>query len=873
MRGKSKTKEQLIAELAELRQRIAELEAAETARKQAEQALRETHDYLENLFNYANAPIIVWNPEFKITRFNHAFEHLTGYTADEVIGQELRMLFPEASREESLSKIARALSGEYWESVGIPILCKDGETRLALWNSANIYAEDSTTLLATIAQGVDITAHKRAEERIEHLNLVLRAIRRVNQLITREKDRERLLQSACDNLIETRGYYSAWIALLDEAGGLVTAVEAGLGEDFLPLTEQLKRGELTACGRRALSQLGVVVTEDPLSACADCPLSVNYGGRGAMTVRLEHGEKVYGLVSVSVPRDPVADEEEQALFKEVAGDIAFALHSIELEEERKRAEEALRREHDLAEALEEAAAAFSSTLEPDQVLDRILEQVERVVPGDASNIMLIEDSTVRVVRWRGYEHLGVEEQIASFAAPIADYSNLVKMVQTGKPVVIPDLAADPDQVPPEGWEWLRSYVGAPIQVRNLTVGFLNVASTRPGQFGPADAQRLEAFASHAAAAIENAGLYRELRNHAEQLEERVQERTAQLQAQYARLETILRSTSDGIVVTDDGGAILQTNPVAQAWLTQTLSPEDAERLRETVRDLARRADERPEMVLELTGLGLQVNAAPISEPRLTLPPASGGPVGVEAAAVVAIHDVSHLKALDRMRSRFVSNVSHELRTPITTVKLYAALMRRRPEKWEEYLDALEREVDLQARLVEDILQISRIDAGRVDMKPRPTPINELTEVAVVSHQVLAQNRGLTLEHQPAEPGPVALVDPAQMMQVLNNLVRNAIHYTPEGGKVVISTSKGEAEGRVWATLTVADTGIGIPEEELPHIFERFFRGDEPRLMQVPGTGLGLAIAKEIVELHGGRVTVESLVGEGSTFTVWLPISS
>jgi len=182
-------------------------------------------------------------------------------------------------------------------------------------------------------------------------------------------------------------------------------------------------------------------------------------------------------------------------------------------------------------------------------------------------------------------------------------------------------------------------------------------------------------------------------------------------------------------------------------------------------------------------------------------------------------------------------------------------------------------VDLQARLVEDILQISRIDAGRLDIKPRPTPLNELTEVAVASHQVLTQDRGLTLEHRPAEPGPVALVDPQQMMQVLNNLVRNAINYTPEGRKVMISTGKDEAEGRVWATLTVADTGIGIPEEELPHIFERFFRGDEPRQMQVPGTGLGLAIVKEIVELHGGRVTVESLMGEGSTFTVWLPVSS
>ncbi|MCK4450583.1 MAG: PAS domain S-box protein, partial [Anaerolineae bacterium] len=171
---------------------------------------------------------------------------------------------------------------------------------------------------------------------------MLRAIRNVNQLITREKSRDRLLQSACDNLIETRGYYSVWIALLDEVGGLVTAAEAGLGGDFLPIVERLKRGDLIACGRRALSQQGGVVIEDPLSACADCPLSANCGSRGAMTVRLEHEGEVYGLSSVSIPADFTADEEEQALFEEVAGDIAFALHSIELEERRKRAEEELR---------------------------------------------------------------------------------------------------------------------------------------------------------------------------------------------------------------------------------------------------------------------------------------------------------------------------------------------------------------------------------------------------------------------------------------------------------------------------------------------------------------------------------------------------
>ncbi|MDI6886382.1 MAG: ATP-binding protein [archaeon] len=179
------------------------------------------------------------------------------------------------------------------------------------------------------------------QAKLIHLNSVLRAIRKVNQLIAREKDRNRLLQGACENLIETRGYYNAWIALVDESGRLVTSAEAGLGEAFMPMIERLKRGEVTDCGQRALKQSGVIVTEDPLSACSDCPLMKKYEGRGALAIRLEYGENVYGLLSASVPAELVADKEEQALFKELAGDIAFALHSIELEE-RKREEEKLK---------------------------------------------------------------------------------------------------------------------------------------------------------------------------------------------------------------------------------------------------------------------------------------------------------------------------------------------------------------------------------------------------------------------------------------------------------------------------------------------------------------------------------------------------
>ncbi|MGD2147336.1 MAG: HAMP domain-containing sensor histidine kinase, partial [Anaerolineae bacterium] len=267
-------------------------------------------------------------------------------------------------------------------------------------------------------------------------------------------------------------------------------------------------------------------------------------------------------------------------------------------------------------------------------------------------------------------------------------------------------------------------------------------------------------------------------------------------------------------------------------------------------------------MLELSGLDLQLTAAPVSNPEME-----------EARAVIAIHDVTHLKALNRMKSRFVSNVSHELRTPIATIKLLAHLMEQQPERWEEYLGPLIREADHQARLVRGILEMSRVDAGRLELRPSPTSLNHLAEIAVSSHQAQAEEHGLTLTYCSGDCDPIALADSQWMTQVMNNLMSNAIRYTLAGGEITVETGIQYAEGRSWATVTVSDTGIGIPADELPHVFDRFFRGEEPRTMQISGTGLGLAILKEIVELHGGQVTVESQVDQGSSFRVWLPLES
>ncbi len=589
-------------------------------------------------------------------------------------------------------------------------------------------------------------------------------------------------------------------------------------------------------------------TEEP-----DHPESKRMMG-AELAVPIVIGEDVVGVLHVESGEPEAFDEEDVVFLMAVAGHLGMALENARLFE----AGQGQRR---FAEALQEAAAAISSTLNLEQVLDRILEQVERVVSGDAYSIVLMEDDHAEVTRYRGQVEMGEADEFAAAVVSLCQYPDFTNASSAPRSVVVPDTAADKGWTRREGAEWLRSCVGAAVQIGDSIVGYLSVLSTEPDQFDSEDGLRLESFARHAATAIENARLYERLRTHADTLGERVEERTAQLRVQYARLEAILSSTVNGIVVTGRDGELLLANPVARDWLTRSLLPEEAALLRETIQDLGRHADEDPQRILELTGLDLQLRAAAIREPG----------VG-DASAVVAIHDISHLKALSRMKSRFVSNVSHELRTPIATIKLLVHLMQKHPERWKDYLEPLAQEANHQANLVEDILEISRVDAGRLAIEPERTNLQELVELAVANQETRAQERGLTISCGSHEPGPVSLVDTHRLAQVLGNLIDNAIRHSPEGSDIVVSAGKARARGRDWAVIEVTDTGAGIPEDELPYVFDRFFRGERSRRMQISGTGLGLAIVKEIVELHGGRVTVESEVDEGSTFTVWLPLA-
>jgi signal transduction histidine kinase len=230
--------------------------------------------------------------------------------------------------------------------------------------------------------------------------------------------------------------------------------------------------------------------------------------------------------------------------------------------------------------------------------------------------------------------------------------------------------------------------------------------------------------------------------------------------------------------------------------------------------------------------------------------------------------LSRLENLFHMQRRFMADVGHELRTPLTVIKGNVQIMRRMGSTDEESLSSIESEVDRLTRLVGDLLLLAQAESGKIPLDRR------LVELDSMLLEVLNQMRVLTREKLQLRLGDFDQVlvcgDQDRLKQVLVNLISNAINYTPAGGEVVVGLGKANNQAR----MTVSDNGAGIPAEDLPHIFERFYRGEKARTRARDGKGfgLGLSIAYWIVRHHGGRIEVDSTEGKGTTFCVWLPLA-
>lgn len=231
-----------------------------------------------------------------------------------------------------------------------------------------------------------------------------------------------------------------------------------------------------------------------------------------------------------------------------------------------------------------------------------------------------------------------------------------------------------------------------------------------------------------------------------------------------------------------------------------------------------------------------------------------------------------LRTLGKAKDEFVANVSHELRSPITSMTMYEDLLTRRPDRLNQYLPVLKRETLRLGELIEDLLSISRLDQGRVELKLETFDLNELIQEFVVDRTPLAETRGLALDYTEMTGLPSVTGDRGLLGQSISILLTNSLNYTPAGGRVYVSSDIRHVDGRPWVGFIIHDTGPGITEEDQKRLFTRFYRGQIGRRSGYSGTGLGLAIAKEIIERHRGHIEVrsEGIPGKGATFNVWLP---
>ena len=247
--------------------------------------------------------------------------------------------------------------------------------------------------------------------------------------------------------------------------------------------------------------------------------------------------------------------------------------------------------------------------------------------------------------------------------------------------------------------------------------------------------------------------------------------------------------------------------------------------------------------------------------------------GTANGAVLVLHDISELRRLERVRQDFVANVSHEFKTPLTAIRGFAETLLSGAledvDHRKRFVEIIQEHAERLTRLTDDLLKLSTIEAGKMDLELLTVSPAELVKMCVDTASFAARKKQQTIKIDCARDLPAVRGDSGRLRDVLQNLLDNAVQYTPEGGHITVSAMRDDGE----IVFTVADNGIGIPQAEQERIFERFYRVDEGRSREVGGTGLGLSIARHIAEAHGGRIWVESAIGQGSRFHFSVPIAA
>jgi two-component system NtrC family sensor kinase len=495
------------------------------------------------------------------------------------------------------------------------------------------------------------------------------------------------------------------------------------------------------------------------------------------------------------------------------------------------AESLERRLHEL-ETLALIGRTVTAMLDLDEVLTNVVEAAVRLTGAEEGSLLLLEEDTGELYM-RASKNFDAEFATA-FRLHTQD-SLAGQVIASGEPVLL-------DQQSPKKIKTaylVHSLIYVPLRVRGRVIGVLGVDNRKAGrELGEEDVKVMMAMADYAAIAIENARLY-----YRSELER-------------SQLETILRQSENAVIVVDLENRLLLINRTArEAFDVQE----------ELVGRSVVEAFDDPRLLDLLRDTGRAPRREEIESHDNRIYSAQRTPIEGVGRAVI-MHDITHLKDLDRIKSEFVTTVSHDLRSPLTAILGYAELIERAGpinDQQREFVHRVQISVEQITNLVTDLLDLGRIEAG-LDIAREDTPISALARYAIESLRGTAESKNVQVVLEMPEELPLVSGDPIRLRQMIGNLLDNAIKYTPKGGVVKL---EGESEGQ-QVILKVSDNGPGIPPAEQPYLFDKFFRASNIPA-DTPGTGLGLSIVKSIVDNHGGRIWVDSKLSQGTTFTVVL----
>jgi len=500
----------------------------------------------------------------------------------------------------------------------------------------------------------------------------------------------------------------------------------------------------------------------------------------------------------------------------------------------------------------EISRAMTARLDLSSVLRLVIENAVEMVGGEGGLIALRrEEDTFHIVASYGFAR-----ELLSLFTPL-----LTNIPLTARPAqwLIPDLDLRLSLIAARAGLNLHQVLALPLIIEDMLTGVIYVFHAGDRVFRADDRLVLESFADQAAIAVRNARLYE------------------QVVAEKRRLDALIDTSADGVLILDPEGNIVVFN---RALTAMTGCPHDVALGRpcQTVIALYNRQ-----------GVNLFRDRCPLLEARsddkmylegdLRRPDGTTISVGITYSAlrddegrlvnvVANVRDITHQREAEELKSTLLSIISHELKTPVALIKGYAGTLRREDAQWDkatlqQSLAIIEEESDRLNRLINNLLDASRIQAGGLKLQLSYTKIDKLAEKVVEEFRTQTSKHLLSTDFHDFPSVPA---DTDRLKEVLNNLISNAIKYSPQGGTIRVS---GRVEPRE-IVIAVSDEGIGIPPEEQAHIFDRFYRVDSGSTRRTAGAGLGLFLAKAVVEAHGGRIWVESEAGRGAKFVFTLP---